>query len=267
MRPGYTPAMKARRVARILLKVAAALAAGFVVSVGVAWGPLLVGGWAASPAACSMDSILTYASGRAALHAPLRVAESAASTDDRAVIAIRRSGVRVYCMVFYGATACEAESAIQALDPRGWVVQSSDLKRDGVLRVSPPVWMKLGWPPAWSGASESESGVGWPWVVVFARGEPSRDSTDDDLWRRGWLGIGEQPLQGYRRAVPVRVYMRGAVLSSLFYGAMLFAIVEGAVRMRRRLRAWRGRCGACGYDLAGNIGGRCPECGGDGGTR
>jgi len=31
--------------------------------------------------------------------------------------------------------------------------------------------------------------------------------------------------------------------------------------LRARLRAARGRCTKCGYDLTGNVSGRCPECG------
>jgi hypothetical protein len=30
---------------------------------------------------------------------------------------------------------------------------------------------------------------------------------------------------------------------------------------RRRLRALRGRCPECGYNLNGNVSGMCPECG------
>jgi hypothetical protein len=43
------------------------------------------------------------------------------------------------------------------------------------------------------------------------------------------------------------------ILIPVMYGVM--------VRRRRRARRRAGRCGTCGYDLTGNVSGRCPECG------
>ena len=37
------------------------------------------------------------------------------------------------------------------------------------------------------------------------------------------------------------------------------AFIRGPLRRRRRRRS--GRCQRCGYDLTGNVSGRCPECG------
>ena len=38
-------------------------------------------------------------------------------------------------------------------------------------------------------------------------------------------------------------------------------LVVTAVRLRRDLRIPPGHCQRCGYDLTGNVSGRCPECG------
>jgi hypothetical protein len=39
--------------------------------------------------------------------------------------------------------------------------------------------------------------------------------------------------------------------------------VRGGLRAaRHRRHVVRGRCGSCGYDMTGNVSGRCPECGG-----
>jgi hypothetical protein len=37
--------------------------------------------------------------------------------------------------------------------------------------------------------------------------------------------------------------------------------LAGALWVRDRRRAWPGQCVHCGYNLTGNISGRCPECG------
>lgn len=42
---------------------------------------------------------------------------------------------------------------------------------------------------------------------------------------------------------------------------MAFAAHKAVSRVRRDQRISEGRCGHCGYDLAGNVSGVCPECG------
>ena len=51
-----------------------------------------------------------------------------------------------------------------------------------------------------------------------------------------------------------------AIAWSLFYWV---AVVLGALRFsrRRRPRFRLGHCQSCGYDLTGNVSGRCSECG------
>lgn len=60
----------------------------------------------------------------------------------------------------------------------------------------------------------------------------------------------------------------GFAVNTLFYAASvgaIFAVPLSASPIRRRLRARRGRCPKCGYDLAGLAGAdpdaTCPECG------
>jgi hypothetical protein len=64
-----------------------------------------------------------------------------------------------------------------------------------------------------------------------------------------------------------RIIPAGFAINTLFYTAIL-ALPLSVFPIRRRLRARRGRCPKCGYDLAG-LGGAenteggapCPECG------
>lgn len=61
--------------------------------------------------------------------------------------------------------------------------------------------------------------------------------------------------------VPNGVYAFGLFADAAAYAVLLFALGWGPGAMRRRLRCRRGACGACGYSLAGNSSGLCPECG------
>ncbi|MFG0284780.1 MAG: hypothetical protein ACF8R7_10205, partial [Phycisphaerales bacterium JB039] len=51
----------------------------------------------------------------------------------------------------------------------------------------------------------------------------------------------------------------GIAVNTLFY-AVILALPLTFLPLRRRLRARRGRCPKCNYDLAG-LAGPCPECG------
>ena len=47
------------------------------------------------------------------------------------------------------------------------------------------------------------------------------------------------------------------------FGALGGYLVAKRVQRRRDMRKVRGQCLNCGYDLTGNVSGRCPECGAD----
>ena len=58
----------------------------------------------------------------------------------------------------------------------------------------------------------------------------------------------------------VALCLAPCVLILISQGLLLwFAIVRPV--MRRRRVCTEGRCAQCGYDLTGNVSGRCPECG------
>ena len=60
---------------------------------------------------------------------------------------------------------------------------------------------------------------------------------------------------------PLEPIWLGFTADTLFYAAILGGLVLALGRARTRLRLRRGLCPACGYDLAGNTTGVCPECG------
>lgn len=63
------------------------------------------------------------------------------------------------------------------------------------------------------------------------------------------------------RLLPLRPYVFGFVIDSLFYAVITFMPLRGPVLLRRMLRRRRGSCVACGYDLRHMPHGTCPECG------
>lgn len=58
---------------------------------------------------------------------------------------------------------------------------------------------------------------------------------------------------------PARYYWRGYV--PLWIPLGLLVLVTAALWWRERRPFPPGRCASCGYDLTGNVSGRCPECG------
>jgi hypothetical protein len=60
---------------------------------------------------------------------------------------------------------------------------------------------------------------------------------------------------------PLRPIWPGAILNSLFYGAILFGLWRAIVVLRRRRRLRRNQCVACAYSLDGIASPACPECG------
>jgi hypothetical protein len=79
---------------------------------------------------------------------------------------------------------------------------------------------------------------------------------------------GSLPVAGRRIQLLARVERQHTVSAPLWAVAVvaltpasLWLISTWRRRRRQRLRALRGRCPACGYDLRGNNSGACPECG------
>ncbi len=66
---------------------------------------------------------------------------------------------------------------------------------------------------------------------------------------------------GLPRALPLRPIWIGLVVDAAVYATSLGMLMCLFSYLRRRVRSWRGFCGACGYDLRGDLLSGCPECG------
>jgi hypothetical protein len=111
---------------------------------------------------------------------------------------------------------------------------------------------------------------------IYTAGWPLRALRCEAAWRRGepefrwsiqeprWLARDRSRdciMQGRPRGLPLLPIPLGFTLDTLFYAAILAGLFVAPSHIRSRLRLRRGLCPACGYDLAGNTTGVCPECG------
>ncbi len=63
------------------------------------------------------------------------------------------------------------------------------------------------------------------------------------------------------RLLPLRPIWPGFVIDTLFYAAIWCGVIFGFTSAKRLIRAKRGRCPRCGYDLRGALATGCSECG------
>jgi hypothetical protein len=92
-------------------------------------------------------------------------------------------------------------------------------------------------------------------TLDFAQAQPNQTPEVHNAWTVGHVSAWSHPI-----ALPIRPYLPGLLLNTLFY-AFLFTIPLTLKRLRRRLRLRRGHCPHCNYDLLHNFTHPCPECG------
>lgn len=124
---------------------------------------------------------------------------------------------------------------------------------------------------------------GWPFLCLYSRIHEHRDDALALAGRPVTGGIRLPPRQiplatspqalisGVRnpsqlilreaRALPLLPIWPGLILNTLIYAAALWLLTLGPIRLRRALRARKGHCPQCGYDLNNLEAQRCPECG------
>ncbi len=119
--------------------------------------------------------------------------------------------------------------------------------------------------PAWAAAARhanpslvSIGGYGLPWSCVMSLSMFSASGAVENV------GIMTTPqllgtLGGIR--LPVRPIWTGLAADTAVFGSGWWMLLAGSEAIRRGVRRRRGQCIACGYNLAGNTSGACPECG------
>ena len=124
-----------------------------------------------------------------------------------------------------------------------------------------------------SPATLVEDGFGWPGLSMRARFQADASSSivrgavlEGLPFREGRRMSGTITDFAWPRALPLRPIWPAFLANTILDSAALWLLFAASGIVRRRIRAHRGRCSACGYDLRGS-GGRgtdrkvCPECG------
>jgi hypothetical protein len=64
-----------------------------------------------------------------------------------------------------------------------------------------------------------------------------------------------------RRRLPLTAIWPGFAINPIFYAAIIWLLFLGPGKLQRFIRISRGRCQACGYQIAEGVGPVCSECG------
>jgi hypothetical protein len=102
---------------------------------------------------------------------------------------------------------------------------------------------------------------GWPLRCFETESRQVRPGpTSAETLGHAGLVPGWSPPDHRGRRLPLRPIALGLTVNTALCTLVLW-LLELLLTSRRRLRRWRGRCLACGYDLRGAEHERCPECG------
>lgn len=101
----------------------------------------------------------------------------------------------------------------------------------------------------------------WGWPMLAMRDELIlRDSSRSRRFQTRRVLSGSPDLAA-GRVLPLSPIWSGMVVNALFYSAVFWCGLRGAVAIRRLIRQKHGLCVKCAYDLSASTGLRCPECG------
>jgi len=138
-------------------------------------------------------------------------------------------------------------------DLRAWMPDWSDFS------PGPPTEADAAAMTTAKSAEVGEVAAGWPrlsfkgtYEVKFAAGGPVASVR----------GMMPYPISNLHViSYPYTPLPSGMIVNTLFYAVLLSPCIHLYSLVRQTLRANRGCCEKCGYDLTGNTTGRCSECG------
>lgn len=165
--------------------------------------------------------------------------------------------------------------------PMAWCIALAHwvLVNTGVIYSGPGRWMieedmsgmsAFEWLVNVTGPEERETrffgmGFGWPWPTLAV---VTAEVTEPNIFRPDRIYVGldlsrfwPRPTNAQLdiRTVPLYPLIGQSVVSGLLYGTVWCLIVD--VRRARSRRRIVRPCGHCGYDTAGVLSSKCPECG------
>jgi len=118
-------------------------------------------------------------------------------------------------------------------------------------------------------ASIQEQAAGWPCLALRgthyfdpSTGNDNKTAQHRFAYRRSciflptWLRPDETLY-----SLPIEPIFPGFLINAVLYAIVLWMLLCGPFALRRLIRRKRGCCPKCGYDLRGELGGGCSECG------
>ncbi len=137
---------------------------------------------------------------------------------------------------------------------------------ESLIPHSTVLYVAAGWPLRCLASRCYERDIRWHFRVPrgLSRGQVMRMGGlgHSPFWKNA-IVIEDQVAGGpfTARVLPLRPIPIGMTVNSLFWGILWFLLILNARQIRRWLRASRGHCPACRYDLRGDLEQGCPECG------
>lgn len=121
------------------------------------------------------------------------------------------------------------------------------------------------WPAPGVAIEREAEALGWPFLALWCSfgNVPggAMDVSGAVILPGHTVAKGWRVSQAYPAALPYRPIWTGLLVDSFVFASAWWVGLTLLGRARRTARRHRGRCAACGYDLAGNVTGTCPECG------
>lgn len=168
-------------------------------------------------------------------------------------------------------TSTQAELVWPRRTPDGWPPkpESAFQNTNGLIRGRVANFYDRSSGPSgmWRGWQQQVFSAGWPMSAMEWEGVGTTQGGRilEFKWLAMWQApawLRPNPLDADRRKLPLRPYLPGFLVDTLFWGALCFALLLDPGAPRRYLRRRRGRCVSCGYDLRGLApDAACPECG------
>ena len=168
-------------------------------------------------------------------------------------------------LMYKPAWRCGVGQAVPPLGYESWTPtpRTPEQAIGGHARTLTLPWLngQRPWPAPLKGDIVYLDEYGWPFLALYTRrfGMLATDPGEKLLDLRSVPWFARRPL-GDLGGLPIGIVWPGLVANTAIW-SLPWAPLILAVPLRRYFRLRRGLCPACGYDLAGNTTGVCPECG------
>lgn len=144
-----------------------------------------------------------------------------------------------------------------------WAVAHLPVLTDEPTHERPPLW--LGRPDETRNETRWTFAYGWPLACMRHECVLRRDGPQTWARMKGLQPFRSSSSELVKTRLPFMPIWSGLAVNTLLYGVAVLGVMLGVGYLRLvasgYYRIRRGRCAFCGYDLKGEFGRGCPECG------